>query len=395
MAKVPHVRGTHRIGLRTGKIPVVAILMETSRAFGKGVIRGIGNYAKAHGPWNLHITPGDLDQRLPPAEMWHVDAVIGRISSRQILFDLRKRKVPVVCIDPVSYCGSYYVKSNQATVCKMAFEHLRDRGFRRFAFCGLNTYWGAERREHFGHHVRAAGLEFHNFEFGGHCGKTLERQLADWLSSLPKPVGLMAQDDLLAHEAINICRFVGVNVPEQIGIIGVDNDELVCELSAPTLSSVALNCERVGFEAAKVLDSVLASKKHDPVEVLVEPINVVPRQSTDAVGIDDPVVAAAMRFIREHVSEPISVADLSRQVFVSRRALEMRFEKVLGRPPHEEILRCRVARARELLISTDMKLSAISTASGFSSIRYMHRTFQRKLKQTPGEFRIANRPVAH
>jgi LacI family transcriptional regulator len=187
---------------------------------------------------------------------------------------------------------------------------------------------------------------------------------------------------------------VGVNVPEQIGIIGVDNDELVCELSAPTLSSVTLNCEQVGFEGAKILDSVLAGKKPDPAEILVEPINVVPRQSTDAVGIDDPVVAAALRFIREHVCEAISVADLSRRAFVSRRALEIRFEKVLGRPPHEEILRCRMARARELLINTDMKLSAISTASGFSSIRYMHRTFQRKLKQTPGEFRIANRPVA-
>ena len=394
MAKIRPQRGIRRIGLRAAKIPAIAILMETSRAFGRGVIQGIGNYARAHGPWNLHVVPGDVDQRLPPTEMWHVDAAIGRISSRQIRSDLRRRRIPVVCIDPISSCGPYSVQSNQAMVCQLAFEHLRDRGFRRFAFCGFNTHWGVQRREYFERHVRTAGLAFHNFELEDHCEKTLERQLADWLLSLSKPVGLMAQDDLLAHEAINICRFEGVRVPEDIGIIGVDNDELICELSSPTLSSVALNCERIGFEAAKVLDNILTGQKRCPIEVQIEPIKVVLRQSTDSVGIDDPVVAAAMRSIREHVDQAISVTELSRQLFVSRRSLEMRFEKILGRPPHEEIMRCRMARARELLIGTDMKLTAISIAAGFSSVRFMHRAFQQRLKQTPGEFRTTNRPVA-
>ncbi|MCL5946120.1 MAG: DNA-binding transcriptional regulator [Planctomycetes bacterium] len=393
MAKAVRKSGPKRISLRHGQIPVIAVLMETSRAFGRGVICGISNYAKAHGPWNLNITPGDFNQRLPPAEMWHVDAIIGRMVSHQVLQEAQARNVPIVCVDPSFEQESIYVKTDQAAVSQLAFNHLRDAGFRQFAFYSLNTYWGRERHKHFRHCVHAAGMELHSFEFDDRGGKSLEFQSAHWLEHLPKPVGLMAQDDLLAHEAINLCRFVGIKVPEQVAIIGVDNDELVCDLSSPTLSSIELNCQRIGFDAAKALDSLLAG--HDPgPNMLLAPLRVVPRESTDTVGLGDPVVAEARRFIRAHISEPINVADLARKVLVSRRVLEMRFEKVLQRSPHEEILQSRLARARELLISTDMKLLAIAAEVGFASTQYMHQVFQRELRQTPGEFRAANRPFA-
>ncbi len=391
MGKATRKRGTRIVGLGADQVPMVAILMETSRSFGRGVIRGVSNYVKAHGPWNFYLHPGDFDQRPPPVEAWRIDAVIGRISSHRILSDVRARNIPIVCLEPGVYQGPRYVKGDQAAVCELAFTHLHDAGFRRLAFCGLNTYWGNERREHFGRYVRAAGMEFHNFEFDGRCGKTPQWQLGGWLERLPKPVGLMAQDDLLAREIIDICRFVGINVPEQVAVIGVDNDELVCELSNPTLSSIELNCERIGFEAARALECLLSGNDPGPT-VLVAPIRVVARQSTDSVGIGDSVVAEALRFIRAQSGKPINVGDLSRKLSVSRRALEARFEKVLGRPPHEEMLQCRVARARELLISTDMKLSIVSAVAGFSSVQYMHRVFQQRLRQTPGEFRAANRP---
>ncbi len=393
MGNTFHPRRKKYSGLRTGQVPMIAVLMETSRAFGRGVIRGISNYVKANGQWNLHITPGDLNQRMPPNEMWHVDGVIGRMWSRPVILEAQRRKIPVVSIDPRGDEESFYVKGDQAAACRLAFTHLHDAGFKHFAFCGLNTFWGNERCEHFGRCAHTAGMEFYSFEFNNHCGKTLERQLADWLTGLPKPVGLMAQDDLLAHEVINVCRYVGISIPEQIAVIGVDNDELVCELSTPTLSSIELNCERVGFEAARALDSLLVGNDPGP-SVLVAPLRVVPRQSTDTVGLGDPAVAEALRFIRAHVSEPIKVADLARKALVSRRGLQMRFEQALGRSPHEEILQCRIARAQELLISTDKKLAAISAMAGFSSTQYMHRVFQRKFQQTPGEFRAANRPFS-
>ena len=387
-------RTARRIGLRTGKIPVVAVLMETSRSFGRGVIRGITAYAAAHGPWNLSITPGDIEQHVPPLERWHVDAIIGRIASQRTLLEVLGRKVPTVYIDS-GVCGRRIpcVKSDQASICSLAFKHLRDCGLGHFAFYGMNTYWGNERRTHFEQCVRAAGLEVRSFKYCGQDKKTLERQLADWLVGLPKPVGLMAQDDLLAHEAINVCRFLGIDVPGQVAIIGVDNDELICNASGPPLSSVALNSEQVGFQAASALDCLLTRKKTDML-VLVDPCGVVPRQSSDTVCVDDSEVATALRFIRSHLREKISVDDLLRQALVSRRVLEMRFEKVLGRSPHEEILRCRMERAKNLLVSTNDKVSAISDAAGFASVQYMHRVFQRELRQTPTQFRAANRPFA-
>ncbi len=393
MGKAKVKRVTECPVLSAGKIRQIALLLETSREFGRGVIRGVSNYAKAHGPWNFYINPADINPQLPSSKLWHIDAVIGRISSHRALSEVLTRNIPVVWLGYSAYPGPCYVRSDSAAVCRLAFDYLRNRGFSQYAYCGQNTEWGNERRDQFAHCVCAAGLAFHNFDFNPRSGETLESQLSNWLSKLPKPIGLMAQDDLAAREVIDMCRFAGVDVPEQVAVIGVDNDELICNVSTPTLSSIAVNSELVGFEAAKALDILMAGK--DPGStVLVQPVGVISRQSTDTVGVDDPVVAEALRYIREHATESIGVPDLLRHVLVSRRTLELRFEKIVGRSPYEEIERLRLLRARELLITTDMKISMVAKKAGFASVQYLHQVFQRQIGQTPGRFRAVNRPLA-
>lgn len=377
----------------TGKIPQIALLLETSREFGRGVIRGVSNYAKAHGPWNFYINPADINPQLPSSKLWHIDAVLGRISTPQALSEVLSRKLPVVWLGYSRYPGPCYVRSDASAVCRLAFDYLRNHGLNTFAYCGQRTEWGDERRDHFAQAVCAAGLRFHDFAFNSGSEKSLESQLGHWLIKLPKPIGLMAQDDLTAREVIDMCRFIGVHVPNQVAVLGVDNDELICGVSTPTLSSVSVNAERVGFEAAKALDLLMAGKNPGST-VLVQPVGVVSRQSTDTVGADDPVVATALQFIREHAVESIGVPDLLRHVQVSRRTLELRFEKVVGRSPYEEIERLRLLRAQELLINTDMKISLVAQKAGFSSVQYLHQVFQRQFGQTPGRFRVLNRPMA-
>ncbi len=392
MAQRVQKKKRHHPASAAPEIPQVALLLETSREFGRGVIRGVSNYAKAHGPWNFYINPADIQPHLPPSRLWHIDAVLGRISQPRDLSQVLSQKIPVVWLGYSDYPGPCYVRSNSPSVCRLVFEHLQHRGFVRFAYCGEHTKWGDERREDFLRCVQAARLEFHDFKATREHGKTLEQQLIDWLTALPKPIGLLAQDDLLARVVIDMCRFAGVSVPEQIAVIGVDNDELICNVSTPTLSSVSVNAELVGFRAASALDALMRGEDPGPT-VLVEPLGVISRQSTDTVGVDDPVVAEALRFIREHFAEKIAVSDLVRRVLVSRRTLELRFEKVVGRSPYEEIERVRLLRARELLVHTDMKIASISAKAGFASAQYMHQVFQRELAQTPGHFRVTNRPL--
>ncbi len=393
MTKTPHTRRKALTNFPVRTIPQIALLLETSREFGRAAIRGISNYAKAYGPWNFFIHPGDINPRMPPSDLLRVDAVIGRISSQRTLSDVLARNVPIVSLGYGVYRGPCYVKNDPAVVGRLPFEYLRNRGFSRFAFCGLNTEWGNERRNSFFHDVHAQGMEFHNFEYCSRKKMTLEQQLGSWLVSLPKPVGLLAQDDLLARIVIEVSRCVGVLVPEHVAVIGVDNDELICNVASPTLSSLSLNAELMGFHAAKAMNSLLVGADPGPT-VLIEPVGVISRQSTDTVGVDDPVVAGALRFIRAHAAKPIGVPDLVRHGLVSRRTLEKRFEKVLGRSPYEEIERSRLSLARELLINSDIKISTVAQKSGFSGVHYMHQVFRRRLGQTPGRFRATNRPFA-
>jgi LacI family transcriptional regulator len=373
--------------------PKVALLIETSRSFGRGLVRGIANYSRVHGPWTFWIRPGDLDQELPSANKWQADGVIGRINTGRVARQIASRRLPVVCMGGDAYRGPRLVGTSQESLCRAAFEHLLERGFRRFAFCGEPHAWGRNREQIFRDVAGQAGYPCFAFPCarrkGGHAGDRVV-ETARWLAALPKPIGLLACDDLRGREVIDACHAAELAVPEEVAVVGIDNDELLCELAHPSLSSVALNAERIGYEAARILDQLMSGRSVNG-WVEVEPLGVVARQSTDLLAIEDREVAAAVRFIREHAAEPVGVSDVLREVNVSRRTLEMRFLRALGRSPHAEIRRVQMERAKELLTRTDLKLSQVARRAGFRRAQYMHVLFRRYLKMTPAQYRKRQR----
>lgn len=211
--------------------------------------------------------------------------------------------------------------------------------------------------------------------------------LADWLKSLPKPLGLMTCSDDRARSVIEASKITGLNVPEDVAIIGVDNDELVCSLANPPLSSVAMNVERAGYEIAEVLDKLMAGEKMAGQRIIVHPTHIVTRQSTDILATEDREVASAVHFIHQNGNQIIQVADVIDATTLSRRALEQRFRKILGRSILEEIRRVRVERVSRMLMETNLSVSQIAKAIGYSNSENITRYFRREKGISPLTYR--------
>jgi LacI family transcriptional regulator len=199
---------------------------------------------------------------------------------------------------------------------------------------------------------------------------------------------------LFGHEVIDACRAADIAVPEEIAIVGFDNDEPLCELAEPPLSSVAFNSARMGYEAAAMLDRLMNGKPVKQHWLEIDPLGVVTRRSSDRWAIEDPDVAAAVRFIRENAANPIDVGDVVSALSLSRRSLELRFKRTLGRSPLDEINSVRVERAKELLTRTEFKLSRIALACGFHSVIHFHTVFRRHAEITPQAYRLRTRGTA-
>ena len=370
-------------------IPRVAVLMETTRSFGRDVIRGIAKYAKAHGPWNMQLHLGDLGQNIILQRGWPLDAVIGRIDDPATLKMIKKRRMAAVCLVDNALLPPPII-TNCTEICQLAFEHLRSIGHRRFAYYDQYTSWGIERGRAFGSIAAHAGFEWRPCPGFGRRLAT-RSELIRWLIALPKPIGLFTGDDLAGREIIDVCGYADVAVPEQIAVVGVDNDELICGICYPSLSSVKLDAQRIGYEGAATLDQLLSGGQAPSAPAVIAPLGVQVRQSSDAIVIDDPVVAQASRFIREYAVEGIQIQDVLEITKTSRRSLELRFRKATGHSPHDDILKTQLNRACELLAATDMKLNAIAAKAGFSSPEYFHRAFRRAFALTPKTFRMDSR----
>ena len=378
----------------------VALLIESSREYGRGLLRGIAEYARTHGGWSIHHHERSLPDAPPPwLRGWRGDGIIVRAESPAVVRLVRRLKLPAVdlrALHPIP--GVPAMNTDDAQVSRLAADHLRDRGFRNFGYCGFaGANYSDVRRQAFADHLAGKGLTvwiYADRKPTGHPsttaiearGLTDERSIARWVRSLPKPVGIMACNDVRARQVLNACRDQSVAVPEQVAVIGVDNDPTICELSDPPLSSIEPDTRRIGYEAARVLENMIHGRAA-PVSTTVPPLGVVERQSTDVAAIDDAYVAAAVHFIRRHAHEPMDVADVVQRVGVSRRSLERRFAAALGRPPHEEILRVRLDRVRQLLRETRYPLAEVARLAGFRHAEYMSAMFRNNTGETPGAYR--------
>ena len=387
------------------RLPQVALLIESSRAYGRGLLHGIAHYARLHGRWSIYHYERSLNDPAPQwLAKWKGQGIIARLENPQLIRTIQKLGCPVVDLRGLHNLPDIpLVETNDKTVVRMALDHLIERGFTRFAYCGFAGANYSDRRLGFLKDFTSDdrySLEVYESDETARRSDTVatesrgilyEGAIARWLSKLPKPIGVIACNDVRGQQVLNAAREHNISVPEDLAVIGVDNDEVLCELSDPPLSSVEPNTFRIGYEAAALLDRMMQGFKPDCHTLFIEPTSVITRASTDVLAMADREVAIAVRYIRQHATDHISVEDVLDQVPLSRSTLERRFFKIIGRSPKAEILRIRLDRARQLLAETDYALLTIAQMTGFTHAEYLSVVFKQKFNQTPGQFRAASK----
>lgn len=379
--------------------PQIALLVEASRAYGRDLLRGVAHFAHTQVDWSLLHQEMMLDSAIPD---WltrsRIDGVIARVDSHTIE-PLRRLNVPMVDVRcNREFVGVPQVETDNRLVAELAFKHLWDRGFRRFAFCGFRSAAYSEARlRYFRELVDQASCVFSHYQSKGKPGGTLTsleyagmmdiEPMSKWLSQLERPTGLFVCNDIRGQQVLNACRTVNIAVPDDLGVIGVDDDDAICLLCDPPLSSVRPDAERVGYRAAELLHQMLAGLQPDTSVEYVSPRFVSERLSTKVVAVDDVELARVCRYIRQHACDGINVSDVTDYSSLSRRQLERRFQEVLGRTPHAQITATQIDRVKQLLRETDMTLEQIAPKAGYSHKESLSAVFKRETSLTPGAYR--------
>jgi LacI family transcriptional regulator len=380
----------------------VVLIVETSVVYGRQILQGISRYLKTQTGWSVFLDEREL--RVPPPDWlshWQGDGVICRSTTPEWARIFRRRSFPVVDLnDQYLDLRLPRVCSDMHAIGRLGAQHLRERGFRHLAFCGFSAEtWSAQRREGFIEAARDLGRATSVYEspWAGlrqHPWQEERNQIVRWLRMLPRPVGIMACNDVRGQHVLDACRHLGAQVPDEIAVVGVDNAETFCELCNPPLSSVVPDAERIGFEAAALLDRMMAGAQPPPSVLRVQPLGVVTRQSSEVFAVEDELVARAVRFIREHACEGIRLSDVLREVRCSRSVLERRFREHLGRSPQAELRAVQLRRVKALLRETDWTLPRIAEAVGVEHPEYLSVFFKRHVGQTPGQFRQKQPPAS-
>ncbi|TWT61590.1 AraC family transcriptional regulator [Rubinisphaera italica] len=373
----------------------VALLIESSNAYARGLLAGVVTYVRQHANWSIFL-PEQERGATPPKWLssWNGDGLLVRIETDEIARVVRKSKLPLVDLSAARYLSDVpWVETDDSAIAILAAEHLMERGFQHLAYCGDPGFqWSILRHQEFEKQILQPGRSFHLHESiprydEKYSWKREKRRLANWIEKLPKPVAIFACYDIKAQQLLDVCRELGISVPEQVAVLGVDNDELLCELCSPPLSSVIPNAHQAGFQAAAMLDRMMNGEEVSTEAIFIEPLGIQTRQSTDLLAIDDADIAKAFRYIREHATANIRVSDLLRHIPLSRRMLEHRFLKYLGRTPHQEIQRQRILKVKDFLCSTNLTLAEIARNTGFEHAEYLSVVFKRETGQTPREYR--------
>jgi len=377
-------------------------MIETSSIYGRRLLEGITRYLRSHRPWSVFLEQRELDS-VPPRwlKSWKGDGVISRWSDLDVASALGRTDAAVVDLsDRRTGSGVVRINSDDHAIGRLAAEHLLERGIRSFGYCGFTVeHWAIRRRDAFLETLARAGYRAVVYEspWGGPDARPWENEqvrIGRWIKSLPKTAGVMACNDVRGLHVLDACQRSGCKVPDEVAVIGVDNDSLLCDLCHPPLSSIVTNPEEIGYEAAAVLDRLMRGERVDFAERLIPPLGVVTRLSTDVLAIDDAHFAAAVRYIRDHACQGITIDDVLARVPLSRSTLERRFRKHLGRSPRAEIRAVQLNRAKQLLAETDHATYRIAQLVGYEHTEYFNVTFKRVFGRTPGQFRQEVRSAA-
>jgi LacI family transcriptional regulator len=376
----------------------IAVVLNMFQHYDRGILHGIAAYAQKHQQWSIYAEEEET-QKMPDLQEWRGDGLIASFDDPNVAKMVQGVSTPVVGIgggqgwyDEQS--GIPYVGTDDEKIGQLAAEHLLARGLTHFAFCGYpkdrTNVWVANRAEGFKRRLVQEGFECHMFAGRKQASQRWDlrqAELAAWLRTLPKPIGLMGCYDSRARHVLEACRFLGLRVPDDVAVIGVDNNELTCELSEPPLSSVEQGTFAIGYAAARLLDRMMGGKKPDQLRYCIEPVGVVSRQSTNLLNVADREVGIALRRIRDQACQGIQADALANELQLSRSTLDMRFKKAIGRTVDQEIRQVRLARAKDLLARTGMPLKEVAKEAGYGSEQYLARMIRDATHTTPARYR--------
>ncbi|MGA2032752.1 MAG: DNA-binding transcriptional regulator [Thermoguttaceae bacterium] len=382
-----------------GKLRRVALLMEREIGYCRGVLRGIHTYAIHKTDW-IFRDAAPQPEIIGPLREWQPDGVIARLYDRSFARRVIALQKPLVNITSTFLDLNVPLTEvdNEKVGC-LAAEHFLERGFKTFGYFGSSWAGFSKQREwgfrdtlrKNGFTVSSCYAEYLPRLLLNASWKREERQIHEWLLALEKPAAILASTDVPARRLAEMCRQLRLRVPEDIALLGVDNDELECLLANPPLSSIANPAEQIGYTAAQLLDQLMSGRRPRKQTIWIPPGDVVVRQSTDIVAFGDADVAAALQFIRDHLAEDITVAAIARHVSISRRGLERRFRHHLGRTMLQEIQRARVERVRRLLAETDLPMLLVARRSGFATSQRLAVVFRQVCGDSPTAFRQRTR----
>jgi LacI family transcriptional regulator len=377
----------------------IVLVSDFSEEYNKNLLRGITRYSKDHGPWTFCKMPTyyretlGIDGILKWAREWEADGIIGQFYNGEEVEKFTEAKIPVIAqdfkerfTDIPNITGDYHATG------ELGAEYFLKKGFKNFAFYGFgNIVWSRERAEGFEERVNAAGFDVHYYEHKDSRGIDLwyykPSALSDWLKSLPKPIALMACDDNQGHHITEAARHAGIRIPDELAVLGVDNDEMVCDLSDPPLSSIELDSEKSGYEAARLMEQMIQEKVCYADDITVKATQVVTRHSTDIFASKDKYIVSALKYIHGNLDKNLKVDQVLKEVPLSRRSLEKRFIMTTGYPVYEYIYNQRIEKFTQKLLETDMTIFEIALDLGLSDSKNIARQFKQIKGVTPMEYR--------
>jgi len=369
----------------------------------RGLVEGINRYSQLKPDWLFEWVDPSV-KGLVALKGTGVDGLIGYLAGSGSAEAAQSLGCPVVSHSgAMEVCPVPRVSVDSRAAGRLAAEHFLERGFTRFAcLCSGSLAFSRERRAGFADALAEQGYSCDVCEMATlprivirRRSRTADKKLGEWLHRLERPTGLFAINDTFAWWATEMARENGINVPEDIAVLGMDDNVMWCVFSRPRLSSIVSPFDQIGYECAALLDSLMEGDLPEVPDVRIPPTSIMVRQSTDILALEDLAVARALRFIREHAVERIRVGDAARVAGVSRRALEMRFKRALGRTVLSELNRCRLEHAKTLLLETSLTVEDIAARSGFNSARWMHSVFRKTFGAPPGSYRRKRGGIGH
>ncbi|MEO5978132.1 MAG: DNA-binding transcriptional regulator [Chryseolinea sp.] len=377
----------------------IILLSDFAEEYTKDLLRGITRYSRDHGPWTFCRTPlyyretMGIEGIVRWATEWEADGIIGQFYNDEEVKKFTDAGIPVIAQDfRERFSNIPNITGDYKETGRMGADYFLKKGFRNFAFYGFNNIvWSRERAEGFGEKIQEAGYTVNYYENIKTRSMDLwyykPSDINKWLTSLPKPIALMACDDNEGHQITEAARHAGFKIPEDIAVLGVDNDEMMCDLSDPPLSSIGLDTEMAGYEAAKLLEQMIKSKSTQGRDIVVKPTQVITRHSTDIFASKDKYIVSALKYIHDNLDKNLKVDQVLKEVPLSRRSLEKRFVQTTGYPVYEYIYNQRIQKFTQKLLETDMTIFEIALDLGLNDSKNIARQFKQIKGLTPVEYR--------